>query len=83
MGKTLRPKNLDALVKALVSELDALEANQEDLADANSDLTAQTLPEQAQNVISKAMDRLDVIRTRLNQGVDEEGEPCPNYRRGA
>ena len=68
-------KNLDDLVKALISELDALEANQEDLADANSDLTrAQTLPEQAQNVISKAMDRLDTIRTRLNQGVDEEGE---------
>ncbi|MGB2336054.1 MAG: mechanosensitive channel MscK, partial [Alcanivorax sp.] len=68
-------KTLDDLVKALISELDALEANQEDLADANSDLTrAQTLPEQAQNVISKAMDRLDTIRTRLNQGVDEEGE---------
>ena len=81
--KHYAPKNLDALVKALVSELDALEANQEDLADANSDLTrAQTLPEQAQNVISKAMDRLDVIRTRLNQGVDEEGEPLSELQTG-
>lgn len=74
-AKHYAPNSLDGLVQALVSELDALEANQEDLADANSDLTrAQTLPEQAQNVISKAMDRLDTIRTRLNQGIDEEGE---------
>lgn len=67
--------SLDNLVQALVNELNALEKNQEDLADANSDLTrAQTLPQQAQNMISQAMDRQDIIRTRLNQGTDEEGE---------
>ena len=69
-------ETLETLVQTLVNELNALETNQEDLADANSDLTrTQTLPEQAQNVISKAMDRLDTIRSRLNQGIDEDGEP--------
>ncbi len=67
---------LDQLVKTLIAQLDALEKNQQSLAEASSSLTrAQTLPEQAQNAISKAMDRMDQIRTRLNQGADENGEP--------
>ncbi|KGD63164.1 hypothetical protein Y5S_03543 [Alcanivorax nanhaiticus] len=68
--------DLKTLVKVLVSQLDALETNQSELARANSELTrAQTLPEQAQNVIGDAMDRINAIRTRLNNGTDEEGEP--------
>ncbi|MCG8438472.1 MAG: mechanosensitive channel MscK [Pseudomonadales bacterium] len=73
--KHYQDNTLQELIQALVAQLDALEKNQEDLAEANSDLTrAQTLPEQAQNAISRAMDRMDTIRTRLNQGVDEDGE---------
>lgn len=68
--------DLKTLVKVLVSQLDALETNQSELARANSELTrAQTLPEQAQNVIGDSMDRINAIRTRLNNGTDEEGEP--------
>lgn len=69
-------KNLKALVTVLVSQLDALETNQSELARANSELTrAQTLPEQAQKVIGEAMDRINTIRSRLNNGTDEDGEP--------
>ncbi len=67
--------SLEELVKTLVSQLDALEKNQQGLAKASSDLTrAQTLPEQAQSAISRAMDRMDDIRVMLNQGVDGQGE---------
>ena len=67
---------LDALVQALIKQLDALETNQSELARVNSDLTrAQTLPEMAQNTISRAMDRMDEIRARLNDGTDKDGEP--------
>ena len=68
--------SLQALVEKLTSRLDALEKNQSRLAEVNSELTrTQTLPEQAQNVISKAMERMDTIRSRLNEGTDENGEP--------
>lgn len=68
--------SLQALVETLIGELDALEKNQQALAQSSSDLTrAQTLPEQAQKIISASMDRMDSIRTRLNQGTDENGEP--------
>lgn len=67
---------LDQLVKTLVAQLDALEKNQQGLAEASSNLTrAQTLPEQAQSAISQAMDRMDDIRVMLNQGADDQGEP--------
>ena len=67
---------LQALIERLTSRLDALEKNQSRLAEVNGELTrAQTLPEQAQNVISKAMERMDTIRSRLNEGTDENGEP--------
>lgn len=68
--------SLQALIEKLTSRLDALEKNQSRLAQVNGELTrAQTLPEQAQNVISKAMERMDTIRSRLNEGTDENGEP--------
>ena len=58
---------LQALIERLTSRLDALEKNQSRLAEVNGELTrAQTLPEQAQNVISKAMERMDTIRPRPN-----------------
>ena len=72
---------LDALIERLTSRLDALEQNQSRLADVNGELTrAQTLPEQAQNVISKAMERMDTIRSRLNEGTDENGDPLGNKK---
>ncbi len=74
--KKLQPLPLDQLIKTLVAELDALEKNQARLATVNGELTrAQTLPEQAQNVISKALERIDTIRVRLNEETDENGEP--------
>lgn len=72
---------LDVLIERLTSRLDALEQNQSRLADVNGELTrAQTLPEQAQNVISKAMERMDTIRSRLNEGTDENGDPLSNKK---
>ena len=68
-------KDLKALINILVTQLDALETNQSELARANSELTRpQTLPEQAQKVIGDAMDRINTIRTRLNNGTDEDGD---------
>lgn len=67
--------SLKDLVETLASRLRALEENQSRLAQINSEMTrAQTLPEQAQNVISEAMERMDTIRSRLNAGTDEQGE---------
>ncbi|MZR64080.1 mechanosensitive channel MscK [Alcanivorax sp. DP30] len=67
---------LEKLIQTLIAQLDALEENQQGLAKASSELTrAQTLPEQAQSAISKAMDRMDTIRGILNQRTDEQGEP--------
>lgn len=69
-------QSLESLVQTLVAKLDDLEKNQQGLAEASSNLTrAQTLPEQAQSAISKAMDRMDAIRVTLNQGEDDQGEP--------
>ncbi|MED5431018.1 MAG: mechanosensitive channel MscK, partial [Pseudomonadota bacterium] len=80
-AKAYQDLSLEALVEKLTGRLDALEKNQTRLAEVNGELTrAQTLPEQAQNVISQAMERMDTIRTRLNEGTDENGDSLSENR---
>ncbi|HEX5677995.1 MAG TPA: mechanosensitive channel MscK [Alcanivorax sp.] len=60
--------SLAALAEELGQQLEALEENQQTLAQVSGDLTrAQTLPERAQNTISDSLARTDEIRRRLNQ----------------
>lgn len=70
--------SLDKLVETLLERLDALEENQHQLADVNSQLThARTLPEQARRTISQAMDRTATLRRRLNQAKENGDETTP------
>jgi len=60
--------SLAALVNELTGQLDALEDNQQTLAQVSAELTrAQTLPERAQTTISDSLSRMDDIRQTLNR----------------
>lgn len=61
------PMSLIELGAALSEQLDALEKNQAEQADVNSETTRiQTLPEQAHSEINQALERLDMISAQLN-----------------
>ncbi|GAB3290246.1 mechanosensitive channel MscK [Parahaliea aestuarii] len=66
--KQYRQLSLAALVDELSRQLDALDVNQQKLAEVSSELTrAQTLPEQAQTTISDSLARMDDIHRQLNR----------------